>query len=354
MFLESVASMPRGSVTVVVPGEGPLTDALAARGIRYTLMDFPILRRVELRTPRDAFRFLLRFIAGVRRLYTFLRVTPYDSIYLSTVIAPVWIYAGRLARKRVLVHVHESEPGLSPKASRLLLWPLRSASQVVANSFDTRRWIVRSTNRRTATRTTVVYNGIGDSLPVEAGAWRARGSKHLVLVGRLSERKGQDIAIRATAQLRQRGYDVGLTLVGDCFPGYEHVVDGLEQLVAELGLGDYVSFEGFQNPAPYVGQADVVLVPSRVEPFGLVAAEALMMGRPTVVSRVGGLPEIVTDGVTGLTVEPDDPSALADAVTDLLDHPERAAEMGRKGREDALARFSIEDYGRRFREALDF
>ncbi|MGY1671006.1 glycosyltransferase family 4 protein [Geodermatophilus sp. SYSU D00710] len=351
VFLESVAAM-REPVLAVVPSEGPLTKALTARGIPFEVVDFPVLRRVELRSPIAAMWFALRFLVAVPRLARWLRKRGLGLLYVSTIIAPVWIYAGRLAARRVLCHVHENESTMSRVASRVLLWPLRSVHRIIANSCATQDWIIGSTHADTKARCRVVYNGVAEPASVGAATWRARGRKRLVVVGRVSERKGQDLAIRATAELRSRGYDVGLTVIGDCFPGYEHVQTVYERLVQELHLDQYVSFEGYRDPSAYVKGADVVLVPSRGESFGLVAAEALMLGRPTVASRVGGLTEVIADGKTGRLVDVDDPIAIANAVADLLDHPEVASALGEKGRADVRTRFSATTYADRLREAL--
>ena len=353
MFLETVSALG-DDVSVVLPGEGPLAEALRDRGITYEVLAFPILRRVELRSPGAALRHAWRFLRAIPALAGWLRSHGAAVLYVSTVIAPAWIFAGRLAGRRVVCHVHESEPTMSRSASRLLLWPLRATHGVIANSVDTRNWVVRSGGAVLAGRTSVVYNGI--PRPAEGHSPRAapHGGRELVLVGRLSARKGQDVAIRATALLRERGHDVQLTLVGDCFPGYEHVVEELHALVERQGMGRCVSFAGFRaDPTPYVRSADVVLVPSRIEPFGLVAVEALMLGRPVVASDVGGLPEIISDGVTGRLVPPDDPGAVADAVAGLLDDPALADGMGRAGRDDAMRRFSTEAYRDRMRAVLN-
>jgi glycosyltransferase involved in cell wall biosynthesis len=86
----------------------------------------------------------------------------------------------------------------------------------------------------------------------------------------------------------------------------------------------------------------LVLVPSRYEAFGLTALEAAQMARPVVATRVGGLPEVVVDGKTGLLVEPDDPVALARAIVTLLQDRGRAERLGRAARERARHAFSLE------------
>ena len=108
-------------------------------------------------------------------------------------------------------------------------------------------------------------------------------------------------------------------------------VDSVRALIAELGLEDRVHFV---EPRPhhllstYYRAADVVLVPSRSESFGLVALEAAACGVPVVAAAVGGLRTLVEDGVTGYLIDSRDPSDYAARVDSLLSDPERAAAMG--------------------------
>lgn len=352
MFLAAVAAMD-GDVISVLPGEGPLSDEMKARAVDYRIVEFPILRRVELRTLWAAARFTLRSFAATFRLAFWLRREGHDVVYVSTVIAPAWIFAGRLAGSTVQCHVHESEPDMSRLASAILLWPLRLAHRVIANSRATGSWISRSTSSRVRARTRVVYNGVPEVSPAKPAAWQPEGAQRLVVLGRLSHRKGQDVAVRATALLRERNYDVSLTLVGDCYSGYEAVVEELKALVEEHGIQQNVKFEGYRSdPVPYLEAADIALVPSRVESFGLVAVESLMLALPTVATSVGGLPEIIADYGTGRLVPPGNPEAMAEAVAYLLDNPADARAMGRRGQAHVRNEFSIQTFAHRFREAI--
>jgi glycosyltransferase involved in cell wall biosynthesis len=275
-------------------------------------------------------------------------------LYVSTIAAPEWLIAGRLSGARVVCHVHESEPQMSRLASALLLSPLLAAHAVIANSQDSMAWIRSSLGKRMARRSRIIHNGVAQPVPDAAASPSSARSatKRLVVVGRLAARKGQDVAISATALVRTAGFDVSLTLVGDGYPGYEAYENGLHTLAATEHVDDVTVFAGFKDPAPYVAEADVVLVPSRVEPFGLVAVEALLLGRPVVASRVGGLVEIIQDGRTGALVEPDDPRALADAIIRLLSDEAAATALGAAGQADARERFSMEAYSAKLAEAI--
>lgn len=109
--------------------------------------------------------------------------------------------------------------------------------------------------------------------------------------------------------------------------------------VAALGLCSMVEFLGWVSPEKVpelIDKSTIVIMPSRIEPFGLVALQAAQMARPVVGTRVGGLPEIVIDRGTGFLVESEDSESLADAIAFLLDHTEIAGQMGRAARQRAL------------------
>jgi glycosyltransferase involved in cell wall biosynthesis len=131
----------------------------------------------------------------------------------------------------------------------------------------------------------------------------------LLFVGRLVTEKGVDVAIDALQLLKDQGIDRTLTICGD---GSERAA--MERRVRQLELQDRVTFNGWSSSeelAVLYREAEVLLVPSRHEPFGIVALEALASRCPVVVSNVDGLPEAVGD--CGLLVQPEDPEALADA-----------------------------------------
>jgi len=152
-------------------------------------------------------------------------------------------------------------------------------------------------------------------------------------VARLEPVKGVDVLVRAAGLLS----DATVGIVGS---GSQEA--RLREIAVASGVADRVHFLGDGGAASLLAQADVVAVPSRTEGFGLVAAEASALGRPVVASRVGGLLDVVEDGVTGVLVEPEDPQALARAVSALLADPDRAAAVGEAGRERAESLFTSE------------
>jgi N-acetyl-alpha-D-glucosaminyl L-malate synthase BshA len=144
-------------------------------------------------------------------------------------------------------------------------------------------------------------------------------------------------AVRALAQVRA-SHNALLVLIGD---GPER--RAVETLVGELGLAAYVRFLGLMpRVSELLARADLFLLPSQTESFGLAALEALASGVPVVASAVGGLPEVVRDGVTGVLVPPAQPGELARAISALLGDEARRSAMARAARTDALERFAPE------------
>ena len=174
-----------------------------------------------------------------------------------------------------------------------------------------------------------------------------------MLIARLSPRKGIDVALDAIAVLRDEGRPIDLVVCGTVFPGYEWYEEQLHQRAHEADLDGAVHFRGYVSPTwPVLAEADVVVVPSRAEPFGNTAVEALLAGRPLIASDVQGLREIVRDGVNGLLAAPGDAQDLARCTARLLDEPATATALAAAGRTDALERFSQTTYGASVRRLL--
>jgi glycosyltransferase involved in cell wall biosynthesis len=332
-------------VVVVVPEHGPLVQALQADGVTVEILRFPVVRRAVLR-PRALPLFLLATPWHGLRLARFIRRRRADVVYVNTLTLPHWLLAAQLARRPALCHVHEAQEQLGRSRARLLIAPLLAAPLIVANSDATRRWLIAHVPRLEA-RTRIVRIGYRFAPAPEPPERAAGGPATIVLVGRLSSAKGQNTAIDATALLAAQGRRVVLELVGDVFRGYEAVRDQLREQAERLGVADRVVFTGFvADPTAAYLRADVVVVPSLIESFGMVAVEACAQARPVVASSIGGLPEVVVDGSTGLLIPPRDPQALAAAVATLLDDPALARRLAVAGAERVRSEFSFEHMAR--------
>lgn len=152
-------------------------------------------------------------------------------------------------------------------------------------------------------------------------------------LGRLHINKGFDVLLQAAALLRERGIAVKLKIAGD---GPE--AGNLKALAEQLSLGaEAVEFTGWESaPADYLATLDLFVLPSRVEPFGLVVVEAMAAGVPVISSDIDGPRTILKSGELGVMVPPEDPSALAVAISAALADWPRTLERARKAQAHAL------------------
>ncbi len=171
----------------------------------------------------------------------------------------------------------------------------------------------------------VIPNGI-DPAPFDQPRRIVPG--RILVVGRLAAPKRPDVAIRALARVRTRYPDARLDVVA-----HGPLEAETSALVRELGLQDVVRLLGKRNDVPdLLAQAQCFLLTSDYEGCPYSVLEAMAAGVPVVATRVGGLPELVVDGETGLLFEPGDPDAAAAALEQLLESPDRARLLGEAGR----------------------
>ncbi|HUQ77855.1 MAG TPA: glycosyltransferase [Patescibacteria group bacterium] len=203
-----------------------------------------------------------------------------------------------------------------------------------------------ASEHRTGAPVRLIYNGVdlqrydhqepcapfGDQYGIEPG------SKIVGVVARLEPEKGHQTLIEAWPSVLREVPDAYLLIVGE---GSRR--DFLEQWASAHKVGHRVVFAGRRDDIPAVTAAlDVAVLPSWREAQGLSILEAMALSRPVVASDVGGIPEMVEDGVTGLLVEHDNPVALAAAVVRLLKDPAYAASIGRAGHDLVHERFCVE------------
>ena len=170
--------------------------------------------------------------------------------------------------------------------------------------------------------------------------------KVVMYAGRFDERKGIETLVRAVAKEEvKRHENLKLMVIGGSTPGEK---DGQERnrigdLVRELGIEDITDFVGrveHEELASYYAAADVCVVPSHYEPFGLVAIEAMASRTPVVASEVGGLKFSVADGETGLLVPPKDEAAFAGAIDSILSDSQWHKELATNARARVEDKFS--------------
>jgi D-inositol-3-phosphate glycosyltransferase len=244
-----------------------------------------------------------------------------------------------LVKNRTLAAGARPEPALRIQVETEIA---QEADLLVASTADESVELVRSYGADPA-RVAVVPPGVDLTLfqPTDRDDARMQigyGPGRIVLfVGRLERLKGVDVAIRALALLRDRQHDdVRLLILGeDSHDGSDSEKERLKAFASRVGVHDRVDFLGSvaHHELPFFySAADVCVMPSYSESFGLVALEAQACGRPVVGADVAGLRSVVRDEVSGYLLDGHDPAAYAERIGRLLDNPDLAQQMGRRGR----------------------
>lgn len=338
VLLEVVATRPDGMRMVVwLPDDleyphRALTRQLRQVGVTVVRRSLPILRR-ELLGPFGAAKLAARTLRAAGALA---RRRP-DLVYLSTSATLLLAWPARLLGARVVLHVHEAWQGSEGRGLGLLA---RAANEVICVSEAVRDLLPPHLRARAL----VIHNGI--PVPRIVGATAARPADRrvttFVLASRWNSWKGHEALLNAWGRVLTD--DVRLLVLGGPPPSGASV--DVKQLIEALPNASTVELVGeTDQPGRWIAAADCVLVPStRPDPLPTIAIEAAALGKATLASAIGGLPEIVVDGVTGRLLPPDDPEAWARAII-TLDRV-TARRMGQAAR----LRFEREFQPARFRE----
>lgn len=328
----------RGHQPIVASSGGALVEALAAAGVPHVRMP------IDVHSPLhpSALRSLVQLRSLIHRYHP-------DVMHAQTRVAHVLAgVAGRLAGVPVVTTAH----GFYQRRwwrRTLPFWGRR----VIAVSPSVKAFMCKAYDVP-ADKIAVVLNGIEWTPPAPAvldaaverfrRAWglSAEGGPILGMVARLSVVKGAGVLLEAFHRLRRTVPAARLLIVGD---GPSRA-DLIKQAYALGEQGRVVLAGTVDGTAVPLHVMDLFVLPSMNEAFGLAIVEAMAMGRPVVASRVGGIPDLVEDGRTGLLVPPGDAEALARALERLIADPAAARAMGQAGRARYEQRFTMDRVAR--------
>ena len=312
---------PAFDVTVVGTSETMVRWVAASRPGAKTRVLSPVRSKFDIRA-------IAEHVRAVRELRPDILHVNLDNPWTSQ----YGMLAGAVTRTPMVAVLHgRSEPWR--KRQQWLVRPVaRRIRAYVCVSHDSARHVEPMLHMKSGSMR-VIHNGmpvprqLAPSPPPSPP-----GTLHIGAVGRLSPEKGLGVLIEAMAKLPRSH----LVLVGD---GPERA--RLEELVDKLGLIERVDFAGWVDPPWTATWAfDVLAMPSFTEGFPLVIVEAMLAGMPVVASHVGGIPEIVVEGDTGMLVSPDDADALAQALQRMAEDVEGREAMAGRCRAVALQEFT--------------
>jgi FkbM family methyltransferase len=342
--------------TVVVPSQaGPLVDSVTRSGAAVVVARLPwwglgglphnergrsMIRTGLVRGISDICRFLLPILE---------KVDP-DVVFTQTLFIPWGAFAADVLEKPHAWNVCEfgeldhdiwfSDPFADIRAA------IAAGSSFIFTNSDAVRTSLFSGFDPKRIRTIYRHIPIPESVKPADDAYLRANAVRLGLFASVQEGKGQHEAVQAVAELVRRGRDVELLLAGHCWASYSEYHARIDRLVDELALGDRVRMPGFlEDPYPAMAATNICLVCSRNEAFGRVAVEAMLLGRPVVYARSGGVAEYMEEGVTGLAYTPGDITELVERIEALIDNPARAAAIGTTAQRHAREKFTRNGYG---------
>jgi glycosyltransferase involved in cell wall biosynthesis len=321
------------------PG-GPLNDMAVNAGIRF----HPVKNFVQPISPWNDLRTLWQLIRIIRR-------GQYDIVHTHNSKGGI---LGRLAawlcRVPIIIHTihgfafHDSETAMRKQLFIFLeRWAAKMADKLIVISQPLQDWGLKLAIGKPA-QYTKIYSGIEIDkfkVDVDVSALRKKlgiGEHDFVfgLVAKLWDGKGHITAIEALKQLLPRVPNARLVFVGD---GYLREV--LEQHAKKVAVEERIVFTGFRSDiAELNAMFDVAILVSDFEGMGRVLLEAMVMGRPAVASNVGGIPDVVDDGQTGILIPPGDSPALAAALERLYLDSNLRQSMGVAGKKKITEQFS--------------
>ena len=323
-------------VRAVLPEHGALADRLEAAGVDLVVHPLAVLRR-RLLSPGGVSRL---GIQGWRDRGALAGIAS-DAVLVHSNTS---VILGRPHDVPHVVHVREiyadAASGVAARA-----WPLWRRRLLQADARICVSEAVAEQFGGHGPGTFVVHDGLTRSPSWSGSAMRGKVRTvpfRVAVLGRIADWKGQDVLVRALAEPALAEIGAQAVIAGDAYPG-EQAPD-IAALAAQLGVQDRVEFTGFTpNPEDILASVDAVAVPStRPDPLPNSAIEALAAGVPVVAANHGGLPEIVRDRATGILIRPNDPQALAKALRELADDPDRRARMGEAAAADVRERFGLE------------
>jgi glycosyltransferase involved in cell wall biosynthesis len=249
----------------------------------------------------------------------------------------------------VIASIRDRGAYLTPMQKRVQRLVCRFADCVLVNADAVKEWL--TSEGYNPARIVVIPNGVElERFTGCADRGRICGelgvppaAPMVMVVSRLTRQKGLEQFLQAVEMLAPRFPDAYFVIVGYANPAEQEYEELLKSLAARLGLGERVVFAGLRQDVPsLLAAATVSVMPSLNEALSNVLLESMAAGAPTVATRVGGTPEAIADGETGLLVEPGDATALAHAIAKLLQEPALAGRLGMAARRAVEDRYSIE------------
>ncbi len=328
-----------------------LAEGLASRGHQVDIQTYPGAPLAERARERGltVYEVPVRSDAApwiVLPLAWKMRRSPYDAVITTwdKDLRTTGLAARMAGRGTQIIHTRECDDPLKNKA-RYRWFYTHVADHIIVNSEATLRTTLASAPWLDKSRTFILYKGIDltDYTTLDPGPWREQLNPHgdrvvVGYAGQLIARKRIDVLMRALAGPGFEGLPWHLALAGK---GPDETM--LRDLAKQLGIEDRVTFSGFvEGVHDWLKAIDIFVLPSFIEGFGYVLAEAGAAGKPSVAYRASSIPEVVIDGETALLADEGDDVGMASQLRKLVADPDLREKMGGAARRDVFERHGLD------------
>ncbi len=281
-------------------------------------------------------KFSIKNLCNIWAVYKLIKKIKPDVVHTAAAEANFHgIIAAKLVGVKTIIGEEIGIPNHSSTAQKVFSWVYKLADKVIGVSQSVKDHLIK-TGEIPDQKGVVIYNPV--SAPKKFPREKS-GFFNIVYVGRLEKVKNVETLIRAFSKIHHENSQ--LTIVGD---GRER--DSLESLVRELKLTHRITFRGFQpEPSKFLCSADLYVLPSYSEGFGIAAVEAMFLKVPVLATHVGGVPEFINHGENGWLFDPSSLEDLAEKLNEiLLLGAEKRKTVGELGFQDVANRFTVEKY----------
>lgn len=345
----------RFDAVLVLPGSGPLADNAQKSSISFEILENP---EVSLTSARGFEKLTLLFsrIGYVARLRRFLRKGRFDLAYVNSTASIFAGIAAKLAGLPIIWHVHEMIEHPS-RATRFKMWMIErlSSGLVYASRSAQQHFPARRVRAQLIARNYIELHTAAraaksgsESGPHQLGVLLPQFAPDEIVItmNGTFHRKAPDVFIEAAALLtRDITHPLRFVIIGAPPAGEERFFDTLKNIASEFGISDRVVFAGFQpSIGPFLLASTMFVSPSRNEAMPIALLEAMAAGVPVVSSDTGDCADLLERGALGAVVPRDDAAALANAMREIIDHPEPAAQRAMLAQARVLETYSAPDF----------
>jgi len=339
------------SVLVILSEDGPLADELKKLGIRVELVRLGIIRRKYFNI-NGLFNRLKVTFEAYKTLGALAEKEKITHVYSNT--AAVWVGA-LLSRMKGYFHIwHLHEIIAQPKFFAVWMGKLvqyNSHKVIVVSEAVKKHW----GRHVSANKLHLVYNGI-DYNPYLCKSVNLREELNIPkeamiigMIGRVNSWKGQEYFLEISEELNKKFLNLYFLLVGDAFPGEEHLFEGLEQRILENKFRDRIFNLGFRKDISHVlATMDIFILPSTLpDPFPTVILEAMAAKKPVVATAQGGALEMIDHGETGYHIPLNEAPEAAVIIGELINNKGQINKVGEEARKSVIENFSLSKYGQK-------